>query len=202
MKKSSITLLVVLFIVQHIAAQNSSNTYKRFGFKAGVNVSNMNFNKGVPPPASHITPTWKTGITFGFLLQVPVTSDLWVQPEYSFSQVSGEDKSTGIKYQLNYLSLPVLLKYQLSKTFSIEVGPQFDLLINAKKQVGETSSNITHDTEERNFGIDAGVEFQLFKSLCLDARYMNGINHIGIGQRSDVKECKLQQFQLTASVRF
>lgn len=202
MRKSLFILLIVLFILQPVFAQRSSETFKRFGFKAGVTVSNLNFNKGIPPPSSPVTPSWKTGINVGFLLHVPVIADLSIQSEYSFSHIMGEDKSTETKYRLNYLSMPVLLNYKVSKKFSVEAGPEVDLLINAKKQIGATSSNITHDTEERNFGIAAGVEYELIKSISLNARYLHGLNHIGIGQRSDVKEFKLEQFLLTTLIRF
>ena len=202
MRKFSLLLLIVIFVMQQTFAQQNHGLFKRFGFKAGVNVSDMNFNKGVPAPPSPVPSAWKTGITFGFLLHVPLINNLSLQPEYLYSNVNGEDKSTGIKYSLHYLGLPVLLKYQLSQKFALEAGPEVDLLISAKNKTGGTSSNITHDTEERNFGIDAGLEYKLIKSLSLNARYMQGLNHIGIGQRSNVKEFKSQQFQLTASIDF
>ena len=76
-------------------------------------------------------------------------------------------------------------------------GPQFDLLINAKKIYAGSSSSITHETEERSFSVTAGVEFKLLKSLSLHARYLHGINHIVIGQ-----EFKFQMLQFTTAIHF
>jgi len=76
------------------------------------------------------------------------------------------------------------------------------LLINAKKKAGDTYSGITHDTEERNFGITAGFEYKVIDDISLNARYLSGLSHIGIGQRSNVKEFKIEQFQLTTGISF
>lgn len=135
-------------------------------------------------------------------MQVHITGDLFFQSEYLYSQTGGEAKSNNTVYKLNYFSLPVLLKYQLHEKFSLMAGPQFDLLINAKKTVNGSSTDITHDTEERSLTATAGMEFQLLPSLSVCARYMHGLNHIGIGQRSAIQEFKFEMLQVTACVRF
>lgn len=127
MRKPLLLLLIAFYFCKASFAQISSNAFKRFGLKAGVNVSNMNFNKGFPPPPVPIKAKWKAGTIISFLLYVPLYSNLLIQPEYSFTQVLGEDKSTGISYRLNYLSMPVLLKYQIAPKLAIEAGPQVDL---------------------------------------------------------------------------
>ncbi|MBA4139591.1 MAG: hypothetical protein H0X70_03650 [Segetibacter sp.] len=71
MRTYSLLLLIVVFLFKQSFAQNSSNTFKRFGFKAGINITNMNFNKGIPPPAAPIQAVWKPGFTTGFLLRIP-----------------------------------------------------------------------------------------------------------------------------------
>jgi hypothetical protein len=99
--------------------------------------------------------------------------------------------------------MPVLLKYEpAAAKIAVEAGPQIDLLINANKDIGGISSNITHDTEERNLGIVAGLEFKVSKELRINARYMHGLNHVGIGQRSNVKEFKYEQLTISASAIF
>ena len=175
---------------------------ERFGFQAGVNISNMNFNEGEPAPSVNIPSSWKAGFTFGFQLRVPLAKKLLLQPEYSFSEKNGTDKSTGIDYTMDYFSLPILLCYQIFPRFNLVAGPQFEILINARSTENGVHTNITHDVEERGIGIIGGVEFALIKSLFLSAKYLQGLNHVGIGQRSDVKEFKYQSVYLTAGVRF
>src|SRR5450432_1245744 len=175
---------------------------ERFGFQAGVNISNMNFNEGEPTPSVNIPSSWKTGFTFGFQVRIPLLEKLLLQPEYSFSEKSGADKSLGIDYTIDYFSLPVLLSYQLFPQFNIISGPQLEILVSAGSTENGIHSNITHDVEERGIGVIGGVEFTVINSFFLSARYLQGLNHVGIGQRSDVKEFKYQSVFITAGIRF
>jgi len=61
---------------------------------------------------------------------------------------------------------------------------------------------ITHDVEERNIGVNAGAEWDIYQGFFLTLSYFQGLNHIGIGQRSDLKEFKYQIFTLTGGFRF
>lgn len=185
------------------AAQQSDQTTKRFGFKAGLNSTNMNFKKGyLPPGATPYETERRTGFAFGFLLAVPFTAKLSLQPEYLYSARTSYVKDTKTKYRLSYLSLPVLLRYEVSPVVSLLAGPQADLLIKAKAEGNGTATDITHDTEERNIGATAGIAVQVTPILFIEARYMQGLNHVGIGQRSSVVEFKYGEAQISLGLRF
>ncbi|QDA59537.1 porin family protein [Hymenobacter jejuensis] len=173
----------------------------RFGIKLGGNLSAMNFNQVSPKPSPPFKTIWAPGFTGGFTLQVPLFGKLSLQQDYLISQRAGEDKDAGLKYRLQYLSLPVMLEYAISPRVVLMVGPQFDLLIKAKQQAANGTFNVTHDTEERNVGASAGIELSLSNHLSLDLRYMAGLNHIGLGQRSTVREFKYQLAQATVSLK-
>jgi hypothetical protein len=197
MIKKLLLLFTCFVLLQTLNAQQAE---KRFGFRAGVNVSNMDFSKGVPP-----TPTktsWSTGINIGFLMSVPIINRLYFQPEYLYLQTGGKVKNSDSTYKFNYLSLPLLVRLQLHEKFSVLAGPQFDILINAKRSASGTSENITHDTEERGINAVAGVEYHFYSSFSLTARYIRGFNHIGLGQRSNLQEFKYQMLQVSVCARF
>lgn len=198
--KLIVPALMIVFNIQ--AQENPGPAFKKFGFTAGINFSHMNFNKGVPPPPVPVKTNWKPGIFFGFLLQVPVTKKLSIQPEYLFSRLGGESESTATKYTFDYLSMPVLLRYQFTPRISAMAGPQLDLLIKAKKDSAGISKSITHDTEERNIGLAGRIEFEVFKNLGVYAQYLLGLNHVGIGQRSELKEFKYEILKAGAAIRF
>ena len=203
MKRALPLILIAFLVVNYSAAQDAGqHSMKRFGVRLGVNYSGMNFNKGYPPPDSHVAVVWMAGITAGFLLAIPLVDKLSVNPEYAYARMRGKDERSGTTYKLNYLSMPVFLTYRIAHRIAIKAGPQLDLLINAKKNTGTGDQNITHDTEERNVGVAAGVEIKLVKNIYLEARYMQGLNHIGIGQRSNTTEFTYQLVQLNASFRF
>jgi opacity protein-like surface antigen len=203
MTKKLPLIIVWLLLLQIVQAQDNNETaFKRFGFRVATNFSHINFAKGSPPPTVPIVTNWKAGINIGFFVAVHLTKNLDLQPEYLFSQMGGDVKATNTSYHFNYFSMPVLLKYQLHKKIFVLAGPQFDMLVGAKKSVNGVSTDITHDTEERSIGFTAGFEYQLIKSFFVGARYMHGFNHIGLGQRSSIQEFKYELAQITAGVRF
>jgi hypothetical protein len=173
-----------------------------FGVKLGANYSNTNFNQGSPKLPTPVEMTWQVGFVAGFLVQIALPHRLALQQEYLFAQVSGKISKEDTQYTLRYLSLPLLLKYTLVPRLTIVAGPQFDLLIQAQQKVGGHTTGITHDTEERGISATAGVEISLLKSLSFNVRYLQGLNHIGVGQRSAVREFKLQSVQLSLDTRF
>lgn len=174
----------------------------QFGVKVGFNYANTNFNQGVPKPVVPVETTWQAGFQAGGLLVVPLPGRLALQQEYLFSQLGGAIRG-GPRYTLRYLSLPLLLSYEVLPRLRLVAGPQFDLLLQARQETGGQTTDITHDTEERSFGAVAGVAVRLGARLHLGARYVQGLNHVGIGQRSaGVQEFKYEVVQLSADVRF
>lgn len=199
----TVCIIIALAACLQAAAQPVEQpSFKRFGFQAGVNISNMNFNKGYPAPSSPVAAAWKPGISLGFLMRVPLGEKWLLHPEYSYTQRNGKDKSINTDYQLDYFSLPLLLHYQVHPLVSVYAGPQGELLVRASATANGTKTNITHDTEERSIAAIAGIELHILPSLFVSARYMNGFNHIGIGQRTAVKEFKYEGVSITAGVHF
>ncbi len=173
-----------------------------FGLRLGFNYSNTNFNQGAPVPATPVATNWQPGFLAGALVQLDLTNQLALQQEYAFAQQGGEVQSTGTRYRMRYLSLPLLLKYRVAERLALVAGPQFDLMIVASSIVSGQVDDITHDTEDRAVGAVAGLEVLLWRNISLSTRFLQGFNHVGIGQRSAVQEFKWQSAQVAAEVRF
>jgi hypothetical protein len=199
-------IFIIIFISYSgiaLAQPISEPPFKYFGFQAGVNISNMNFNLGSTAPDTAIKSAWKPGFTIGFILEIPISEKFSLQPEYSFSSRSGTNNSIGVDYRLDYLSMPLLLKYLVSDKFDFFAGPQFELLINAHSIDNGEKVDITHIVEERSIGVVCGLDVFITDEVFISARYFQGFNNIGIYQRSsDVKEFKYQLASLTAGIRF
>lgn len=185
-------LLAIIFIIGllKLSAQTSTTRIQKFGVKVGVNYCLMNFNKSWIPPAAAVKNIWKPGINLGFLLQLPLNEFITLQPEYAYAQMSGEDERYGASYNISYLSLPVLLRISLTKNIAILAGPEFDLLLQAKRKEKGQKTSIEHQTEERNFAGIIGLEIKIIKSFFVDARYMKGFNHVSLNDRTAVNEFK------------
>lgn len=184
-------------------SQSQTNTvYKKFAIEAGANFSNMNFNKGVPAPPQTVSSSWKAGPALGLLLQVPLTDNLFLQPGYYYQRRNGADKSTGFAYANDYCALPLLLNYKVSSLLDIVAGPQLELLIHATAINNGVKRNITHDVEERGVAATGGVNIHVSSAFYIAGRYVYGLNHIGIGQRSEVKEFKYEGAILMVGYEF
>lgn len=197
-----IVLLLLCFYTNAIGAQSNNTSSKKFAIEAGANFSNMNFNKGVPAPLQPVASSWKAGPSFGLLLQVPLSDHLFLQPGYYYQRRNGADKRTVITYANDYCALPLLLKYKASSLLDIVAGPQLELLVHASATNNGEKTNITHDVEERGIAVTGGVNIHVISSFYIAARYIHGLNHIGIGQRSVINEFKYEGAMLSVGYEF
>lgn len=167
----------------------------QFGLLGGLNYSKMNFER-VSLPATN---PYKTSFGFsaraGMFMEVSLQRKLSLRNEYIYTEVRGKVDDDNIRFDLNYLSLPVLFSFKATNALSLLAGPEVAVLIKARKKQDNTTEIITHDVEERSIGFTFGMAYQFVKKLGFHVRYQHGFNHIGIGQRSDVREFKLDQLQ-------
>lgn len=197
-----IVLLLLCFCSNAIVAQSNNTSPKKFAIEAGANFSNMNFNKGVPAPPQPVASSWKAGPSFGLLLQVQLSDGLFLQPGYYYQRRNGADKRTAITYANDYCALSLLLKYKASSLLDIVAGPQLELLVHASATDNGVKTNITHDVEERGIAVTGGVNIHVISSFYIAARYVYGLNHIGIGQRSVINEFKYEGAMLSVGYEF
>lgn len=197
-----LTIALLFCFQQSFAQNNADESYKKFAIEAGTNYSNMNFNEGYPTPSPAIASSWQLGLSAGIFFKIPLVENLSLQPGYFYIRRNGTDKSINIKYANDYFAFPLLLKYKLSSLIAIVVGPQAELLIHANSYNNGVKTDITHDVEERSISATAGFNIYFLQSFYIAARYLQGFNHIGIGQRSNVKEFKYQEASLTVGFEF
>lgn len=196
MKIKIISIIICFIFPPILNAQNIKNNPVKFGVRAGVNFSHINFSRGEVSAGSPGETNFFPGATAGFLMIVPIYNSIYIQPEYSYTGAGGEIKNSGIKLNFHYLTLPVLLRWELTKNFAILGGPQFELLINASEKTDGNSQDIIHQTEERSIGFAIGTEYQIYKSVGVGLRYIHGFNNIGINRNSGEQEFKFENFQL------
>ncbi|WP_077400806.1 porin family protein [Cellulophaga omnivescoria] len=112
MKKS---FLLAITIIGFSISSNAQDI--KFGFKGGVNFSTINGDNLDDIDA-------RTGYHIGAVAQIVLTDMFALQPELIYS-------AQGIKnLDIDYINIPVLLKFKFAKLFSVEAGPQFGFIIN------------------------------------------------------------------------
>lgn len=192
--KNFFLLFSFLFLGSILNAQEKP---VRFGIRAGVNFSTVNFVDDSLPSEILKETTWKSGGVLGLFMIVPLSGSFYIQPEYLYSQMVGGTKSPQTRFEFNYLSMPVFLRWEAMHRFSLLAGPQFDLLINAKQKNGESIEVITEELEDRSIGATFVAEVNLGQSFLVGIRYMVGINEIDYNSNLENLEFKHEMLQVS-----
>lgn len=151
--------LKLLFVIL-ITAQLSYAQEIDFGVKLGANFATLNDASGFDN---------KTGFVGGAFVGAKF-SKVGLQAELLYSQQGAEFDATD--FDLNYINVPVLLKYYLIGGLNVQVGPQFGFLVddNIEDSVGNAFEAETFDLS----GV-AGLGIDLPFGLRADARYIFGV---------------------------
>lgn len=98
-----------------------------------------------------------------------------------YSLLKNTDNKTKEKgeWNLGYLNLPVIMKFNLSKSFRFLLGPQVGYLLNFKHTnilTGQTYSYTSTDLANKfDMGIASGAMFKLGNGLFFEGRYTLGL---------------------------
>lgn len=150
-----------------------------YGVKGGLNLSDTsNYWEG------------KAGFNVGGFVNIPLGSSFSLQPELLYSQYGAFDRGNGsvrpiprdARVSLDYITVPVMLQYNLGPKFYFEAGPEFGYLANAKyKYEGTLDSGTERTTDigskmnKFNLGLGLGLGFSLYKNLGMNVRYVAGL---------------------------
>ncbi len=127
----------------------------KFGVKGGVNFSTLSGNSSLDA---------RTGYHIGVVGQVSLVDKFAIQPEILYS-AQGADN-----LDIDYVNIPILLKYKFLKFLSFDAGPQFGILVN-----DEYSDIVETKSFDVSAALGAGVEFGKFFG---QLRYNIGITDV------------------------
>ena len=180
-----------------------------FGFKAGLNYSNVFDERGEEFVADP-----KFGAAFGAFAAIPIGTYFGIQPEFLYSQKGF--KSTGAvlgqRYELirttNYIDVPLFFSFKPGEFISFLAGFQYSYLV---KQVDEIKSNSgstqqviqfdNSDVRKHLLGAAGGVDFTM-KHFVLGGRVgADFLRNVGSGNAEESRY-KNFWFQATIAYRF
>jgi hypothetical protein len=136
-----------------------------------------------------------TSFHFGAVAELSLTDKFSFQPEllYSGQGYSVDDFTV----ELNYINVPLMAKYYLTESLSLEAGPQLGFLISAKDE----SEDIKEFLNEVDFTANLGLGFKLSDTLNVAARYNLGLSDINNRQDFNDKY-KNGVFQISVGYNF
>ena len=194
--KIKLPILVAALFVGGVASAQVS-----IGIKAGTNISKID--------GKSFKDEFGYGYLVGGVVNVKLGSKFSVQPEVllnqtntkvdnTFSSVYGSafaDATSG-EVKLNYLSIPIVLDYKVSKLLSLQAGPQFGILINKDKTALQNGRDAF---DNGDLSLVAGPSIHLGK-LALTGRYGIGLNNVN--DIDDKDKWKSQTIQLSLGLNF
>lgn len=176
-KKTKILFVVVLLSALSLTVSHYANAQARAGIKGGLNVSNLYIDDVNDENARY-------GFNVGVYGQILSTDAFALQPELLFTTKGAKGEYTGlidqtVKFNLNYLELPVLAVFKLGDAAEIHVGPYASYLLNANVSYSGDISNGTDEIDKDqlksyDFGLVGGLGLN-FGALQVGARYNYGL---------------------------
>lgn len=183
---------IILFLLLVASVQFANAQTVGFGVKAGANlnkISGQEFKQG-----------YELGYHVGLFSEIGLTKKIGLQPELLWNQINTtkaagpntaltgwQDNTTSIKLQ--YLTVPLLVRYNLTNSVAINLGPQYGILIN---QNNSTFGNAKEAIKSGDFQLVGGVTLN-FSSLRIYGRYNIGLS--GISDVPSTDNWKTQQIQ-------
>lgn len=183
MKTKLLSLAIMLVICSVSFSQGLT-----FGIKGGASINKLTGK------------SFKEEFSFGYHAGVFATlgmgGKLSLQPEVLLNQVNTDTASSFSSLyhfkkniQLKYLSIPLLLNYNLSNLFALQVGPQFGVLLDNNKNALQNGQEAFKNGDLSMLG---GIQIKLSK-LRVYGRYAIGLSDISdIGSSGKWKSQSIQ----------
>ena len=184
------TRLLLTAVISILSITAFSHSFK-IGAKGGVTMNKMTGQ------------TFKEEFTYGYHIGGFATIGLGkkfaIQPEVLFNQVNVDtsDKFSSVyqfnklnKVQLKYLSIPILLNYNVARMITLQAGPQFGILMNKSNTFVQNGKDAFKGGD---FSMLGGVQLNL-SHFRVYGRYAIGLNNLN--DIDDKDNWKNQSIQL------
>jgi len=181
-------LVAMLIMAASAGAQAQS---VKFGIKGGADINKIN-GKSFKDQFSY-------GYQLGVFTQINVNDKWGIQPEILLSQINVDTTSSFSDiYKINgfpnaklkYLKIPLLLNYNANQFVSLQLGPQFGVLLDKDKTAIENGQSAFKGGD---FSMVGGIQLNILK-LRLYGRYALGLSNLNDITSSE--KWKSQSFQV------
>ena len=154
---------------------------------------------------------YKLSYQGGAFAEFDLLHKIGIQPELLFSQTSSQTVSgptsgatlldginSNTAFTLSYLSIPVLLRYNFAKLFTLNLGPQYGILLNKNTSLLQNGQNAFKSGDVTGV---VGLQFHL-SSLRVYGRYVFGLNNLNnVNSAANTGNWKNQQLEVGVGLK-
>ena len=165
----------------------TANAQVNFGAKAGLNFASMTGDGANGLDG-------RTSLHFGVTAEIEISDSFSLQPELTYSgqgystdyeslDDDGDPYTGEVVGKVNYLNLPVMAKFYVAESFSLEFGPQIGFLMSAEAKdtdpvYGTETMDIKDALKSTDFSLNFGAGYKLESGLNFGLRYNLGITDV------------------------
>lgn len=146
-----------LFLLFFMAATAMSFSQTKFGMKAGLNVSNIDYNTDASPEGN-------TGLYAGTFVDFSLSPNFHLQPEVIYSVEGIKDGS------VDFINVPVVLKWFFADQIQLHAGPQLGVVIDAEGGTNGLESMILSGV--------FGLGYETRSGFMIDTRFAMGATSV------------------------
>jgi len=170
-------LLVLSFVLLGFVNANAQET--KYGVTGGFHNLTISASAG-----GFTVSDGATGFFIGFFADFNVSEKFNIQPEIHFASPYQDGES------LNEIIIPVMVKYLVSEKLNLQLGPQFDFVIDESEGLNKFG-----------VGLGFGLGYDLSDKVFVVSRYSLGLNN-RIQDTSIGVTSKFDTFQIGLGYRF
>ncbi len=205
----------VLLVLLSVLSFHNKAQEIYYGPKIGINISSLSFS-GNDAAVLKQNSGMKLSTHLGGFVEFVINDFFAVQPELLYSVKGARFKTdTDADYKsafvLEYISLPIMVKYFVKERIAIEAGPQIAYLLRAEnvETSGLFSSNLGNEAVAINLynemkpldlGVALGVGYITKSGFYLGARYEYGI--LDIAKPKDSQDISIKNGNIMLSAGF
>lgn len=192
----------IITTIAIITAMQCSSQKINFGIKAGLNMS-------VITGASDQIMTSSNGFHAGAFLEFKALGKIAIQPEVLFSaqgaKFESKDLTSITTTKMNYVMVPVMVKYYPIAGLFFEAGPQAGFLITAKEDfeykiaTTNSSEDIKDKTKAFDMSANVGVGYDILDKVVVQVRYCIGLTNTSTVENVNTKN---GVFQMSLGYKF
>lgn len=192
----------IITVISIITALNCNAQKINFGLKAGLNMSMIT-------GASNQIMSSSNGFHAGAFLEFKALGKIAIQPELLFStqgaKLESKDLTSVTTTKMNYVMVPVMVKYYPIAGLFFEAGPQAGFLITAKEDFEDkiattnSSEDIKDKTKAFDMSANLGVGYDILDKVVVQVRYCIGLTNTSTVENVNTKN---GVFQMSLGYKF